>query len=164
MLPQEAGSFLRNLAFVALSALASAAVAGVDIDTLWEYDDPARSEVRYREALPLFEQALSEWTARAKPQQIHFARWSVARCLRSLGRFSEALPKQLALEQQDQAKGDVDGYVLEEIAELYDALGRRADARPYFARAAEALRRDADFAKSEPERLARLRAKGQESK
>jgi tetratricopeptide (TPR) repeat protein len=116
---------------------------------------------RYAQALPLFEQALVEWTARSKPAQIHFARWSVAHCLRSLGRLPEALSMQLALEREDAAQNKVDGQVLEEIAEIYDALGKQRDARSYYARAASALANDADFVRNNPARLARLREKGQ---
>lgn len=123
----------------------------------WDLHDMGR----YADALPLFEQALIEWTARGRPAQIHSARWSVARCLRSLGRSEEALATQLALERESAARDSVDGYVLEEIAELYDSLGRASEARAYFARAAQALGKDADFAGNHPERLARLRARAQ---
>ena len=125
-------------------------------NTGWDLHDMGR----YREALPFFQEALKEWTARARPAQTRFARWSVARCLRSLDRFSEALPMQLALEREDTARGKVDGYVLEELAELYESLGQRTAARPYFARAADVLSKDEDFVKNEPERLARLRSMG----
>lgn len=123
----------------------------------WDLHDMGQ----YERALPLFEQALAAWIARDRPQQIHFARWSVGRCLRSLGRYEDALAQQLAIEKDDAARAMVDGYVLEEIAESYEALGQHERARPYFARAAAALADDEDIVKNEPARLARLRAKGQ---
>ena len=126
-------------------------------NTAWDLHDMGR----YAQALPLFEEALKEWIARSKPAQIHFARWSVGRCLRSLGRFPEALSLQLALESDDAAQNVVDGYVLEEIAENYDAIGKQREARSYYARAASALAEDTEFVKDNPERLARLRAKSQ---
>jgi hypothetical protein len=47
----------------------------------------------------------------------------------------------LAIQRQLEASQDPpDGYVLEEIAELLEALGRSSEARPYFARAYTALR------------------------
>jgi tetratricopeptide (TPR) repeat protein len=133
-------------------AKAKALIPAMLNNSAWDLHDMGR----YAQALPLFEEALTEWTVRSRPAQIHFARWSVARCLRSLGRFDEALTRQLALERDD----PIDGFVLEEIGELHEALGRPAQARPYFARAAAALAQDEDFARANPARLARLRSKG----
>jgi tetratricopeptide (TPR) repeat protein len=90
---------------------------------------------RFAEALPLFEEAQAAWTARDKPEQIRIAAWSVARCLRSLGRCEEALEMQYALEAELEAAGAVDGYVWEEIAENLSALGRMEEAQPYFGKA-----------------------------
>jgi tetratricopeptide (TPR) repeat protein len=146
-----------TLARSSKDAKAQALIPAMLNNSAWDLHDMGR----YAQALPLFQQGLAEWTARARPTQVRFARWSVARCLRSLGRFQEALPMQLALEREDTAQNTVDGYVLEEIAELYEALGRQAEARPYFARAATALSADADFVRSYPDRFARLRTKGQ---
>lgn len=89
-------------------------------NSAWDLHDMGR----YAEALPLFEEALTEWTARGKPTQIRIAKWSVARCLRSLGRFQEALDMQRALEKEYAAEGEVDASVLEEIAANRAALGR----------------------------------------
>jgi tetratricopeptide (TPR) repeat protein len=84
----------------------------------------------------------------------------VARCLRSLGRFDEALAIQRALEKEWAAAGSADGYVFEELAELLEATGGGDEAKPYFRRAAEELGKDAWLAKNEPQRLVRLREKG----
>jgi len=117
-------------------------------------------EARYAEALPVFREAEAAWLATAKQPQGRIARWSVARCLRSLGRFEEALAIQRALEQEWAAAGSADGYVFEELAELLDATGKPEEARPYFRRAADELGKDAWLVKSEPRRLARLRERG----
>jgi tetratricopeptide (TPR) repeat protein len=117
-------------------------------------------EGRYAEALPVFREAEAAWLATAKQPQGRIARWSVARCLRSLGRFEEALAIQRALEQEWAAAGSADGYVFEELAELLDATGKPEEARPYFRRAADELGKDAWLVKSEPRRLARLRERG----
>jgi tetratricopeptide (TPR) repeat protein len=85
----------------------------------------------------------------------------VANALRLLRRHDEALAIQLRLEKEFAADGQADGYVLEEIAELYDALGDAARARPYFRRAAEELAKDDAFVKDEARRLARLRQRGE---
>jgi hypothetical protein len=84
----------------------------------------------------------------------------VANTLRMLGKYQEALTIQLKLENEFSADAEVDGYVLEEIAELYDALGERNKAKPYFKRAADELGKDDAFAKDEAARLARLRERG----
>lgn len=117
---------------------------------------------RFSEALPFFEESLVEWTARQKPEQVRIARWSVARCLRSLGRYEEALAVQRALEAEHASAGTVDAYVFEELAELLDALGRAEEARSYFAAAADELGKDEWFAQNEPARLRRLRERGGE--
>jgi tetratricopeptide (TPR) repeat protein len=68
----------------------------------------------HTEALAMFERALELRKTEGTPFQVHVARWSVARCLRSLGRNAEALAIQdeLAKSMPD------DKYVHEEIAEL----------------------------------------------
>jgi tetratricopeptide (TPR) repeat protein len=110
-------------------------------------------------ALPIFREAESAWLATGRQPQGRIATWSVARCLRSLGRLEEALALQRRLEAEWAAANQSDGYVFEEIAELLDALGRPAEARPYFARAAAELGKDPQFAQQEAARLARLRAR-----
>ena len=79
---------------------------------------------RFDEALALFQEAEREWTARGRAKQVQIAKWSVARCLRSLGRHAEALAIQRALEAEHRAAGTSDPYVVEEIAENLKALGR----------------------------------------
>jgi tetratricopeptide (TPR) repeat protein len=114
---------------------------------------------RFDEALPLFEEAQAEWTARGKPEQIRIAAWSVARCLRSLGRSLEALAIQYALQAEHKAVGIIDGYVYEEIAENLAALDRMDEARPHFRQAYEELAKDVWFVKNEPDRLAGLKTR-----
>lgn len=114
---------------------------------------------RYDDALALFAEAQAEWTARGKPAQIQIARWSVARCLRSLGRCKEALAIQEALAAEHAATGTADGYVWEEMAENLAALGRMDEARPYFGQAYAELVQDAWLVEHEPDRLASLQAR-----
>lgn len=120
----------------------------------WTLHDAGRPA----DALPLFERCLA-WHRANKPGGggEDVARWTVARCLRSLGRLEEALAAQQALAaDMALAKKPADGYVSEELAELLLALGRPAEARPHFARAHELLAQDAWFAANEARRLARL--------
>jgi len=123
-------------------------------NTAWDL----HSLERFDEALVLFLDAQTEWTARGMPIQIQIARWSVARCLRSLGRFKDALTIQQTLEAEHKLAGTVDGYVYEEIAENLAALGKADEARPYFSKAVAELSKDDWFVKNEVARLANLKA------
>ena len=102
-------------------AKARALIPAMLNNAAWDLHDLGR----YAEALPLFEEALKEWSARGKPKQIRIAKWSLARCLRSLGRFQEALDMQRALEKEYAAEGEADPSVREEIAANLAALGKR---------------------------------------
>ena len=82
------------------------------------------------------------------------ARWCVARCLRSLERYAEALDMQEVLAESE--TGSEDGYVYEEIGENLLALGRGEEAATYFSRAHELLSDDDWVADNESERLERL--------
>ncbi len=124
-------------------------------NSAWDLHEMGRAS----EALALFEQALAEWMARGKAQQIQTARWAVARCLRSLGRCEEALAIQRALAAEQLATASADGFVLEEIAENLAALGNQDEARRYFQKAYDELGKDGWFAQHEAARLARLKAR-----
>lgn len=117
-------------------------------------------EGRFVDALPVFREAQTAWLTTGRQPQARIARWSVARCLRSLQRFDEALAIQRALEEEGSAAGSPDGFVFEELAELLDALGRADEAKPYFRRAAEIFAKDDGFVRNESARLARLRMRG----
>jgi tetratricopeptide (TPR) repeat protein len=68
----------------------------------------------FEAALAEFQLALEASHAYGSAEQIHIARWSVARCLRSLGRLDEARAIQLELRDTDPA----DEYVEEELKAL----------------------------------------------
>jgi tetratricopeptide (TPR) repeat protein len=109
----------------------------------------------YDAALDYFERALAaRLEQESSPSQITVARWSVARALRSLGRFGEALAIQHEL-AADPANAD-DGYIPEEIGECLLELGRAEDAKPHLARAHALLSQDHWLVEHESERLARL--------
>jgi tetratricopeptide (TPR) repeat protein len=114
---------------------------------------------RFHEAFAFFEEAQAEWIAGGTPEQIQVATWAVARCLRSLGRYDEALTIQRALEADHMATGSADGYVFEEIAENLAALGKVDEAKPYFGKAVAELGTDDWFVKNEAARLAKLIAR-----
>jgi tetratricopeptide (TPR) repeat protein len=122
----------------------------------WSYHDMKN----YPMALAFFEDAVAFRKEQGKADEIRVAEWCFARTLRSLGRLEEALQIQQRLE----AEGVEDGFVPEELGELLVLLGRKAEARPKFARAYELLSKDLWLQRDEPERIDRLRrlASGEE--
>jgi tetratricopeptide (TPR) repeat protein len=76
----------------------------------WHLHDSGELE----SALAEFELALGASRAYGSADQIHIARWSVARCLRSLGRLDEACVIQQELDDSDPP----DEYVEEELEAL----------------------------------------------
>jgi tetratricopeptide (TPR) repeat protein len=80
----------------------------------WTYHDSGRLP----EALACFQQALDARREQGQLGPERIARWCVARCLRSLGRFHEALEIQEELRAEHEAAGTRDEYVEEEIAIL----------------------------------------------
>lgn len=114
-----------------------------------------REQGRLAEALAAFEDNQREAERLQLPARRDLARWQIARTLREMRRHEEALKIQRQLEA---GSAQVDGFVLEEIAELLHALGREAEARPYFARAYTLLSPLPAAQRPSRERLARLRA------
>lgn len=118
----------------------------------WTYHDTAE----YDRALQCFQEARSLREENGQADQERIARWCIARCLRSLARFEEALAMQHDIEGQDSS-----GYTEEEIGECLLALGRAEESKSYFAKAFQRLRGDAWFAKNETKRLSRLESLSQ---
>ena len=85
----------------------------------------------YSSALAYFEQARAAWISLNRPERTLVAEWSVARCLRSLGRLDEALEMQLMLARTYEAAGTPKPNVWEEIVEILTALGRPPEAQSY---------------------------------
>lgn len=115
-------------------------------------------EGAYGEALELFALSREAFQAEGRDDRARIARWSIARCRRSRGDIEEALAEQRVLLAELDALGETDGYVLEEIAECLLALGQEEEARPFLARAYDALSADTHLGEDEPDRLERLRA------
>jgi tetratricopeptide (TPR) repeat protein len=107
---------------------------------------------RYEEALGYFEQALAFRVAQGDQDSVKVARWTVARCLRSLGRYDEAL----AIQRELREAGPGAGYIDEELGELLLATGQPEAAAPHFATAYRLLSGDEWLVAEEPERLRRL--------
>jgi tetratricopeptide (TPR) repeat protein len=115
---------------------------------------------QYDEALACFEEALRLRREDGTPEDVRVARWCVARCLRSLERYDDALAIQRELEAEIADQPDPDGYVYEELAECLYALRRADEARPHFRRACTLLGNDPWLAEAEPQRIERLCALG----
>jgi tetratricopeptide (TPR) repeat protein len=113
----------------------------------WTYHDLGE----YDRALAIFEKALGWRIGQGKPEEIHIARWCVARTLRSLNRLEEAV---LVLEELDAH----DGYVAEELGECALQMGQPH--QNHFAQAYNLLSQDQWLVTNEPERLARLKLLG----
>lgn len=123
-------------------------------NTGWTYNDMGD----YARALELFEKNVVYHTERKSAKQLSIAKWCVARAKRSLGMTEEALAEQYALEKWNADNGiEGDGYIYEEIAECLYELGRADEAKPYFAKAHEALSQDIWLADNEKPRLDRLK-------
>lgn len=93
-------------------------------------------------------------------RETQIATWCIARTLRSMGQFEDALTMQQALLHELDSTGEADGYVVEEIAECLTALDRSDEARPFFAQAYQHLVTDLWLAEQAPAWLARLKSLG----
>jgi tetratricopeptide (TPR) repeat protein len=112
----------------------------------------------HAEALRIFERALAAREESGREPALTIAKWTVARGLRSLERYEEALAIQDAVVETP--AGADDGFVHEERGECLLALGRLDEARPAFARAYELLSAYDWLVDTEPDRLARIRDLG----
>ena len=109
-------------------------------------------EERYEEALELFKKSLPEFESREQPDRARIAQWSVGKTLRAMGNLEEALEVQRELERDPEH----DGFVEEEIAEILHSMNRIDEAKPYFAKAYEALSQ-INWVAEDVERVKRLK-------
>jgi tetratricopeptide (TPR) repeat protein len=119
----------------------------------WTYHDMGE----YNKALDVFRRALEWYRERERPRETRIAQWCIARALRSLGRYEEALALQEENLRQIEATGEPDGFDYEEIGECLLALGRKQEAQEHFARAYGLLSADDWLRRQTPERLERLK-------
>ena len=115
-----------------------------------------------------FDQALSyfqkgyDWRMEVGDKRgARIAKWAFGRCLRSLGENDKALKLQneIATELEKNNLPN-DGYVFEELAELYLLNGDKELANKNFKLAYKELSKDGWLIKNEPERLKRLKELG----
>lgn len=120
----------------------------------WTFHDTGK----FPEALDLFKKALSFFQEKeSDASTIRIAKWSVARAYRSLEKYSEALEIQTALEKELNEANEVDGYVYEELAEIYLLKSDKEKAKHYFNLAYEELSKDEGLKTNEPKRIERLK-------
>ena len=105
----------------------------------WEYYDAGAPEL----ALDAFERALA---ARERDPEneaaIEIALYAVGKTLRALGRANEAVPLLERALASAEARDHADGWLHEELAEEYAALGRKPEASAQAALAIPLLERD----------------------
>lgn len=118
---------------------------------------------RYPDALREFEKSRAAYRDEGDDVAALIARYATGKTLRAQGRVEEAVRVQEEVAEAFRAWGDEDGYVLEELALGYLALGNTEKGRECARRAYELLSRDPWFAENEADRLARLRTLGQET-
>jgi len=119
----------------------------------WDYFD----QQAYDHALDMHQRCEKWHAGRAKDSRGHLiAKWSVAKQLRMLKRYDEALEVQRALEAHYKEQGKGGEFVNEEIAEILHATGRQEQARPYFRKAYDVLK-DIGWVAEDKQRIARLK-------
>lgn len=119
----------------------------------WTYYDQGD----YRKSLDYLRRSLAWQEARSKSgKQLLAARWAVGKLMRLTGDPGPGLLLQLQVEKAQRERLEPDGAVYEEIAEDLLELGRRDDARQYFAYAYRLLSQDPVLVKTERPRLERL--------
>ncbi|MCK4653456.1 MAG: tetratricopeptide repeat protein [Candidatus Cloacimonetes bacterium] len=124
----------------------------------WTYHDSGE----YEQALELFQKGLEWRKTRNNEQATRIAKWNVGRCLRSLKKNDEALQIQNELLQEFEEKQiEQDGYVFEELAELYLIKNNQSEAKKYFKLAYEYLSKDEWLEANEPDRIKRLKKLGE---
>ncbi len=123
----------------------------------WTYHEQAN----YDQALIYFQKGFDWRTEVGDENGARIAKWTVGRCLRSLQKISEALKLQIELQTEIENNNlPKDGYVFEELAELYLLTNNKELAKKNFKLAFEELSKDGWIATNQPDRLNRLKKLG----
>ena len=115
-----------------------------------KWEGPLRNNVghanrlrgNYDEALAQFRLSLAAFDRDGRAAEARIARWMIARTLRDMQRFDEAIAIQRRLEREFEQAGEPDPYVFEELEALYRATGDTAQAERYAERLREARQRE----------------------
>ncbi|MBS1517149.1 MAG: hypothetical protein JSS91_03600 [Bacteroidetes bacterium] len=123
-------------------------------NTGWTYFDMKD----YEKALELFLKCRQWHEERKKGLTLAIAKWSVAKTLRMMGKTDESLDIQLALLKDiEDGKAVSDGYVYEELMELYLIKNEKEKAAEYAGKSYELLSKDIWVAENEKDKLERLK-------
>jgi tetratricopeptide (TPR) repeat protein len=101
----------------------------------WGYFDTGSHE----KALSIFLRALKFFEDKKSTYQTFIAKWTVARALRELKRIDDALTIQLGLFEESVNTGQNDGYVHEELGELFLIKNDKQKSAFHFEKAYELL-------------------------
>ena len=115
----------------------------------------------YDQALSFFQKGY-DWRLSVDDEQgARIAKWTIGSCLRSLGQNEKAFKIQTELAPESGEKIlPFDGYVFEELAELYLLKGEKELAKKNFTWAYDVLSKDKWIVTNQPERLSRLKKLG----
>ena len=116
-----------------------------------------RERGNFDAAMKHFQASLTAFQLTRSSSQIRTAKWQIANVMRLQKRYDDALAMQLLIEAEAAEAQQPDGYVFEEIAEIYLLKNEPAKAKPYFVKAAAILGKDIGFTENEGDRLARMR-------
>lgn len=119
-------------------------------NTGWTYFD--RGD--YITAMEYFKKNVAYHTERNHPAELRIAKWCVARTLRAQNKTDEALEMQIQL--LPLAEGS-DGYINEELGELYLLKNDKENSKEHFKKAYAMLSQDKWLAANEKERLERMK-------
>lgn len=119
----------------------------------WSYFDLQE----YEKALSIFLRALQWREEKKSASEIFLAKWCVARTLRALNKVEQAITIQLGLLEEMIESNKPDGYVYEELGELY-LLKNEELYKMYFGLALKELSEDKWLCKNEPKRLERMKS------
>ena len=112
---------------------------------------------RYEESLALHQKCRAWHEERKNVEPALISKWAMAKCLRKLERYDEALAMQREVLAERTKLELPAGFAHEELAENLLALGRAEEAKPHFVKAWAALKDMAWIDDDEPGRSARLR-------
>jgi len=119
----------------------------------WTYHD----QKDYATSLKYLEESRAFYDQSDNAKFKFIAQWAVAKLLRLNSRCDEAMEIQKRLEAEMTARNDLDGFVYEELGELYLAQNNSVAAVPYFRLAYPLLRIVDWFVQSQPARLDRIK-------
>ncbi len=119
----------------------------------WGYFDKGAYEM----ALSVFLRALKWREDKKQVNETFIAKWCVARTLRALNRIDDAIKVQLALFEESISTGKTDGYVHEELGELFLIKADKLKSTFHFEKAYEFLSTDPYLAQNERPRLDRMK-------